>query len=90
MKPATTTTAVLLVIISAAHLVRLLLGVPVTVGGASVPTWVSIIGTVVPAALAFGLQREHRPGLARVQRRCRRWRRRRRLPHFRRPRCFLG
>jgi hypothetical protein len=26
-----------------------------------VPMWVSIIGTVVPAALAFGLRREHRP-----------------------------
>ena len=61
MKPATTLTAVLLVIVSAIHLVRLVLGVPVTVGGAPVPMWVSIIGTVVPAALAFGLRREHRP-----------------------------
>ena len=60
MKPATTTTMFLLVIVAAGHLVRLLLGVPVTIGGAPVPMWVSIIGTVVPAALAFGLRREHR------------------------------
>lgn len=60
MKPATTTTMFLLVIVSAGHLVRLLLDVPITIGGAPVPTWVSIIGAVVPAALAFGLRREHR------------------------------
>ncbi|HET9294033.1 MAG TPA: hypothetical protein VFO06_07035 [Gemmatimonadales bacterium] len=61
MKPATTMTMFLLVIVAAVHLLRLLLGIPVTVGGEPVPMWVSIIGSVVPAGLAFGLRREHRP-----------------------------
>jgi hypothetical protein len=60
MKPATTVTMILLVLIAAGHLIRLLLGVPATIGGAPVPMWVSVIGAVVPAALAFGLRREHR------------------------------
>jgi len=60
MKSATTVTMILLIILSIGHLVRLILGIPVTIGGAAVPMWVSIIGTVVPAALAFGIRREHR------------------------------
>jgi hypothetical protein len=60
MKPATTVTMILLYVIAVGHLVRLLLGIPATIGGAEVPMWVSIIGAVGPAALAFGIRREHR------------------------------
>ena len=58
MKPATAATTVLLIVVSLAHVVRILLVVPVTVAGAAIPLWVSVVGTVVPAALAFGLWRE--------------------------------
>ena len=60
MKPATTVTMILLWILSIGHLIRLILGIPVTIGGEAVPMWVSFIGAVVPAALAFGIRREHR------------------------------
>jgi len=46
--------------VAVAHLLRLLLGVEVTVGGTLVPLWVSVIACVVPAGLAVGLWRESR------------------------------
>ena len=58
MRPATAVTTVLLLLIAVAHLLRLVFGVPVTVGGTSIPVWVSAVGTLVPAVLAIGLWRE--------------------------------
>jgi hypothetical protein len=60
MKPATMITALFLAMVAAAHLLRLVLGVEVTVGGTLVPLWVSVIACVVPAGLAVGLWRESR------------------------------
>ena len=60
MKPVTMITVLFLAIVAAAHLLRLLLGVEVTVGGTLVPLWVSVIACVVPAGLAVGLWRESR------------------------------
>ena len=59
MKPVTFLTAVLLVLIVVGHVLRLMLRLEVTVGGAVVPLWVSVLGTIVPAGLAVGLWREH-------------------------------
>ena len=59
MKPATRLTACVLSLVAAAHLLRLVLSVPVTVDGWAVPLWVSAVGTIVPVALVFGLWREH-------------------------------
>jgi hypothetical protein len=60
MKPAALLSAVLLSIVSLAHLLRLLLQVPVVAGGNEIPMWVSGIGFLVPAALAVALWRENR------------------------------
>jgi hypothetical protein len=60
MKPATRLVLVLLVLIAALHVVRLILQLPVTVGGTSIPVWFSGFGMVVFAALAIALWREHR------------------------------
>jgi hypothetical protein len=60
MKPATTLTALFLAMVAAAHLLRLLLGVEVTVGGISIPWWVSVIACVLPVGLAIGLWWESR------------------------------
>ncbi|HOK07346.1 MAG TPA: hypothetical protein PK836_09010 [Syntrophales bacterium] len=61
MKPVTTLVSLLLVIVSLAHLVRLVLDVPITVDGLEVPTWLSVIGFAAPLALAWLLWRENRP-----------------------------
>ena len=60
MKPVTMITVPFLAMVAAAHLLRLVLGVEVTVGGTLVPLWVSVIACVVPAGLAVGLWRESR------------------------------
>lgn len=59
MKPATLVTAILLVLIALAHVVRLALRIQVTIDGAVVPMWASVVATILPAALAFGLWREN-------------------------------
>jgi hypothetical protein len=60
MKPATMISMLFLAMLAAAHLLRLVLGVEVIVGGMLVPSWVSVIACVVPAGLAVGLWRESR------------------------------
>ena len=42
-----------LLVISSAHLVRLLTGAEITIGGSVIPIWTSIGGCVGPALLAF-------------------------------------
>jgi hypothetical protein len=63
MKPATMTSTLLLAMVAVAHLLRLVLGVEVIVGGLVIPLWVSLLGCVVPAGLAVGLWRDHRGAL---------------------------
>ena len=60
MKPATLLAVILLSAVAAVHLLRLVLGIEVTVDGNSLPMWVSAIGCLVPAALAAALWREGR------------------------------
>ena len=60
MKPAARLTIVLLLLVAAAHLARLLLGLEVNVGGTPIPLWASGIAVVVPIGLAVGLWREGR------------------------------
>ena len=64
MRPATSVTAMLLILIALAHLLRFAFGLEVTVQGVTVPLWVSIFGTIVPAGLAVGIWREHRRAAA--------------------------
>ncbi len=60
MKPISLVTIVLLTAVAVAHLLRLVFAVEVSIGGGAVPMWPSVLATVVPAALAFGLWREQR------------------------------
>jgi hypothetical protein len=60
MKPAIVLSSVLLGVIALAHLLRLVLGFPIVVAGYEIPMWASVIGMVVPAALAAALWRESR------------------------------
>lgn len=52
MKAGSKLAILLFTIVAIAHLVRLLGGVEVTVGDWSVPQWVSVVGVVVPLAIA--------------------------------------
>jgi hypothetical protein len=47
-------------LVAIAHLLRLVLRVEVVAGGVVVPLWVSLVGFVVPGALAAALWRESR------------------------------
>ncbi|HEX7615728.1 MAG TPA: hypothetical protein VF554_10670 [Thermoanaerobaculia bacterium] len=60
MKPFTTVAAVVLALIALMQFLRVVLGWVVTVDGAVVPVWASVIACVVAATLAFMLRRESR------------------------------
>lgn len=61
MKPATTATMILLLVVALAHAARLVSQATVTIAGAAVPMWVSGLGLVIAPALALGLWRENAP-----------------------------
>jgi hypothetical protein len=63
MKPATTIVTLLLIGISAAHLLRLIFQVEVVLNGMPISMWISIIACIVPAVLAVMLWRENRPNV---------------------------
>jgi len=65
MKPGTVLSVVVFVLVALAHVLRLALQVPVTVGPTEVPLWTSGAGVVVPLALAWLLAREGRMILTR-------------------------
>jgi len=58
MKPATLIAALLFALVAVAHLVRLIFQIEVLVGSATIPMWVSVVGIIVPGALAVALWRE--------------------------------
>ena len=60
MKPATTITVILLLIVSIVHLLRLILQVKVTTYLFEVPMWMSIPGCIVTAGLAIWLWKENK------------------------------
>ncbi len=45
-------------LVALAHILRLDFQVEILIGGETVPLWASVIGIVVPGALAVGLWRE--------------------------------
>ena len=59
MKPATKIAVALLALVAVAHLLRLLFGLEVVVGGWVAPMWASVLGAVIPGALAYFVYREH-------------------------------
>ena len=60
MKPATMISTLFLAVVAVGHVLRLVLGVEIRVGGILVPLWVSVIACILPAGLAVGLWREGR------------------------------
>jgi hypothetical protein len=58
LKPAALTAFLILLAVSVAHLMRLLLRVPITASGIQIPLWVSLFGCVVPGAVAVLLWKE--------------------------------
>ena len=60
MKPVTLSAVVVLAVVSLAHLLRLVLGVRVTVADSVIPMWVSGVAFVVAGGLAVMLWRSAR------------------------------
>jgi len=67
MNPLLTIVAILLIGISAAHLVRIILQVEILIGGYIIPVWVSIFGFIIPLVLALLLDRENSKELIKKQ-----------------------
>jgi hypothetical protein len=73
MKPFTTAAVIFFALVAALHLTRIVLSWKViigesvvTVGGTSIPMWVSYLGAIIPAALAVMVWRESRQGRIRT------------------------
>lgn len=60
MKTGSVLAIILFTLVAIAHLLRLINGLDVTVGGWNVPQWVSVGGVIVPVAIAYLLWRESR------------------------------
>lgn len=60
MKTGSFLAAVLFSLVALAHLARILTGTPVIVGETSVSMWISVLGVILPAAIAWLLWRESR------------------------------
>ena len=58
--PATLLAAILLALIALAHVLRLVLHIPIQIDGWAIPAWWSAPAILVPGALAFALWRERR------------------------------
>ena len=55
-----TVTATLFLVMAIAHLLRIIFGWPVEVGGLSIPFWASWLAVLVTGALAYFGFRQHR------------------------------
>lgn len=59
MKSATRIATILFSLVAIAHLLRVVMGVEITVGDWSAPMWASYLGVVIPGALVYFIYREH-------------------------------
>jgi hypothetical protein len=60
MKPAALAAVIVFAVVALAHLLRLVFQVEMVVGGTMVSMWASVVGVVVPLAIAILLWREQR------------------------------
>ena len=60
MKPVLTIVVLFFVVVSMAHLARILFSYDIVINGMQAPMWVSIFGFIIPLLLAFLLWRENR------------------------------
>lgn len=58
MKTGSLLAFIVFVLVAFAHLLRLVYGTEVLVDGTLIPTWVSVVGMIVPGVIAFLLWRE--------------------------------
>ncbi|MEW6542197.1 MAG: hypothetical protein AB1411_01150 [Nitrospirota bacterium] len=58
MKPVTTVAVAVFALVSLTHLLRLILGWEVVVAGKVIPMWASVLGAILPGALAYLLWHE--------------------------------
>jgi membrane protein implicated in regulation of membrane protease activity len=61
MKPATLVATIFLAVVALLHVVRLMFQVELSVNGAPVPMWLSLIGFLFTGGLAVWMWRENRP-----------------------------
>jgi len=59
-RPFTSLAAIIFAVVALVHLMRLIYGWVVTIIGADVPTWTSVLGLLVAGGLAAGLWWESR------------------------------
>jgi len=59
-KPFTMVAVLIFAVVALVHVLRLVFGWEVTIAGAAVPTWASVLGIVIAAGLAVMLWRESR------------------------------
>jgi len=57
MNTGTRLAMIIFVLVAVAHLLRLIFGVDVIIGSWDMPLWVSVLGTIVPAGIAWLLWR---------------------------------
>jgi len=57
-KPFTTLAAIVVLVVAAAHVLRIIYGWPVTIADCVIPMWVSYVAIVVLGLLGWGLFRE--------------------------------
>ncbi|MEN8142632.1 MAG: hypothetical protein ABFQ82_03420 [Thermodesulfobacteriota bacterium] len=57
-KPISLVVVIFLSLVAVLHLLRLMFQVDVTIGGAIIPQWASMFGSLAPAGLAVMLKRE--------------------------------
>ncbi len=62
MKPFTTVAVVVFTLVACLHVLRILLGWEVVIGGAVIPVWASYLGLFIAGGLAAMLWRESRQG----------------------------
>lgn len=62
MKPFTTVAVVVFTLVAVVHLLRIVMGWDVVVGGTVIPMWASYAGLIIAAGLAIMLWRESLQG----------------------------
>jgi hypothetical protein len=62
MKPFTTLAIAIFTLVACLHVLRILMGWDVTIGGAVIPMWASYLGLLLAGGLAMMLWRECGPG----------------------------
>lgn len=58
MRPGSLFAFIVMVIVAIAHCVRVIAGIEVQINAAEVPMWISYVGVVLPAYIAWMLWRE--------------------------------